>query len=135
MLDDLGLLAALEFLADDITKSGIDTKVTIVGEARRLSPETELVLFRIAQEALRNVWRHSGASRAELTIEFSDTRLVMLISDNGSGFELPQRLGDLASTGKLGLAGMQERARLIGGTLTLQSELGAGTKVVVEVPV
>jgi len=135
VLDDLGLLPALEFLTDEITRFGIDTKVTIVGEARRLSPETELVLFRIAQEALRNIWRHSGASRAELTIEFSDTKLVIVISDNGKGFELPQRLGDLASTGKLGLAGMQERARLVGATLTLQSESGAGTTVTVEVPI
>jgi len=135
VLDDLGLLPALEFLTDEMTRFGIDTKVTIVGEARRLSPETELVLFRIAQEALRNMWRHSGASRAELTIEFSDTKLVMLIRDNGRGFELPQRLGDLASAGKLGLAGMQERARLVGATLTLQSESGAGTTVTVEVPV
>lgn len=135
ILDDLGLLPALESLTDDLTKYGIDTKVRIVGEARRLSPETELVLFRIAQEALRNVWRHSQASRTELAIEFSDTKLVIVISDNGRGFELPQRLGDLASTGKLGLAGMQERARLIGATLTLQSESGAGTKVLVEVPI
>lgn len=135
VLDDLGLLPALEFLTEEMTRFGIDTKVTIVGEARRLSPETELVLFRIAQEALRNVWRHSQASRAEVTIEFSDTKLDIVISDNGRGFELPQRLGDLASTGKLGLAGMQERARLIGATLMLQSESGVGTTVIVEVPV
>jgi len=67
-------------------------------------------------------------------VEFSDTEIVMIIRDNGKGFELPQRLGDLASLGKLGLAGMQERARLAGGTVTLQSELGTGTTVTVEVP-
>ncbi|GAH56910.1 unnamed protein product, partial [marine sediment metagenome] len=55
--------------------------------------------------------------------------------DNGKGFELPERIGDLASSGKLGLAGMQERAQLIGGTLRLQSELGKGTTVTVEVPI
>jgi len=134
ILDDLGLLPALESLADDLTKQGIATNVRIVGEARRNSPEVELALFRIAQEALSNVWRHSQASRAELTLEFSDTKLVMFIRDNGSGFEMPQRLGDLASTGKLGLLGMQERARLIGATLTLQSESRVGTTVTVEVP-
>jgi len=134
ILDDLGLLPALEFLADDLTRSGIDTRVRVVGEARRLSPETELVLFRIVQEALRNVRRHSQASRSEVAIEFSETKTMVSIGDNGRGFELPKRVGDLATTGKLGLAGMQERARLLGGTLTLESQLGAGTKVVVEVP-
>ena len=134
ILDDLGLLPALESLADELTRIGIVTDIKIVGEARRLPAETEVALFRIAQEALRNVWRHSRASRAQLTIEFSDNRLVIVISDNGKGFELPRRLGDLAGTGKLGLAGMQERARLLGATLTLQSEPGAGTTVTVETP-
>jgi len=135
ILDDLGLLPALESLADDLTRQGIVTDVKIIDEVRRLPSEVELALFRIVQEALRNVVRHSQASRAELTIEFSDTKVVMHISDNGKGFELPQRLGDLVTTGKLGLAGMQERAGLIGAKLTLQSELGAGTKVAVEVPI
>lgn len=134
ILDDLGLLPALESLAEDLTAYGIATDIRIVGEARRLPAETELVLFRIAQEALRNVWRHSHASRAELKVEFSDTKLVMDISDNGRGFELPRRLGDLAGAGKLGLAGMQERARLIDATLTLASEPGVGTTVTVEMP-
>jgi len=135
ILDDLGLLPALELLADEMTKRGIATDIGIVGAARRLPSEAELALFRIAQEALRNVWRHSQATRAQLKIEFSDNRLVIVISDNGKGFELPQRLGDLAGTGKLGLAGMQERARLLGGKLTLHSELGKGTTIILEVPV
>jgi two-component system, NarL family, sensor histidine kinase DegS len=56
------------------------------------------------------------------------------ITDNGNGFEAPQKAGDFAKHGKLGLAGMQERATLVGGTLTLDSEVGKGTKVVVEAP-
>jgi len=134
ILDDLGLLPSLEFLAEGMTRYGIATTVGVTGEKRRLPPEAELVLFRIAQEALRNVWQHSQASRAELTLSFSGNRLVVVIADNGRGFELPPRVGDLASIGKLGLAGMQERARLIGGTLTVQSEPGAGTRITVEVP-
>ena len=134
VLDDLGLLAALEFLASDMTKRGIATDLSIVGEAIRLPSEIELLLFRIAQEALRNVWRHSQATTAEVRVEFSNSRILVVIKDNGKGFELPQRVGDLASAGKLGLAGIQERARLIGGTVTVQSKLGAGTTVTVEVP-
>ena len=105
------------------------------GSVHRLPPETELVLFRIAQEALRNVWKHSGASKAWVTVEFGDDKVILSIKDNGKGFELPERIGDLATVGKLGLAGMQERAQLIGGRLTIQSELGKGTTVTAEVPI
>jgi two-component system sensor histidine kinase DegS len=103
--------------------------------ARRLAPEVEVMLFRIAQEAVSNIWRHSHASTAELVIEFSDAVVKLNIQDNGNGFRLPQRVGDLAGLGKLGLAGMHERARLLGGTLTLTSNEGKGTIVTVEVPV
>jgi len=135
VLDDLGLLPALELLADDLEKQGIVTSFKISGEARRLSPEAEVMLFRIAQEATRNIWRHSEASMAELTIEFVDSIVRMSIKDNGRGFSLPQRLSDQAIHGKLGLAGMQERARLLGGTLTLDSRPRKGTTIVVQVRV
>ena len=67
-------------------------------------------------------------------LEFGDDDLKMTVSDNGKGFELPERIGDLASIGKLGLAGMQERARLIGGRLKIQSGFGKGTTITVKVP-
>jgi len=135
VLDDLGLLPALELLADDMEKQGIATDFRVIGEARRLPPEVEVMLFRIAQEAVRNIWRHAQASAAQLDIEFSDSLLRVSIKDDGSGFQLPQSLGDQASLGKLGLVGMQERARLLGGTLMLDSKPGKGTTIVVEVRV
>jgi two-component system sensor histidine kinase DegS len=136
ILDDLGLVPALEWLTSDLTNQfGIAIGMGVLGSVRRFPSETELVLFRIVQEALRNVWKHSKASRAWVTAEFDDDRTTLTVTDNGKGFELPERIGDLASTGKLGLVGMQERAQLIGGTLTLQSKLGEGTTVTVEVPV
>ena len=67
-------------------------------------------------------------------MEFGDDKTVLTITDNGKGFELPERVEDLASAGKLGLAGMQERVQLIGGKLALQSEPGKGTTVAVEIP-
>jgi two-component system sensor histidine kinase DegS len=135
ILDDLGLLPALEWLASDLTDHfGISIGVAVLGAERRFSSEVELLLFRIAQEALRNVWRHSGASRAWVVVEFDEGKTILTIRDNGKGFELPKRVSDLASTGKLGLAGMDERARLLGGSLRLQSELGKGTTATVEVP-
>jgi signal transduction histidine kinase len=135
VLDDLGLLPAIELLADDIEKQGIDTTFRVIGEVRRLPPEAEVMLFRIAQEALRNIWRHAQASAVELAIEFTDSLLSLRIRDNGCGFRLPRSLGDQASLGKLGLVGMQERARLLGGTLVVDSKPGRGTTIVVEIRV
>ncbi len=135
ILDDLGLIAALEWMAESLVKDyGIDAHVEVIGTERSLSDEVELLLFRIAQEALSNIRRHAVASRAWVTVEFGDDKTVLTVEDNGKGFELPERVGDLASSGKLGLVGMQERARLIGGRLRLQSEPGKGTVVIIELP-
>ena len=134
VLDDLGLLPALELLADDLDKRGIATSFKTVGEARRLIPEIEVMLFRIVQEAVSNIWRHSQASTAELVIEFSDALVRLNIGDDGKGFRLPQRVVDMAGLGKLGLTGMHERAKLLGGNLTLTSAQSKGTMVTVEVP-
>ena len=136
VLDDLGLLPALQSLTSDLTEHfGIPIAMGSAGSVRRLSPETELILFRIAQEGLRNVCRHSEASRSWIMLEFSNDKVVLTIKDTGKGFKLPDRVEDLAAVGKLGLAGMQERARLIGGKLTIESELGEGTTVSAEIPI
>jgi len=134
-LDRLGLLPALEWLANDVSSySGIATKVKVIGTERRLPEEVALVLFRITQEGLRTVWRHSGATEAEITVEFTEGKTRITLRDNGKGFSLPDKIGDLARVGKLGLAGMQERAKLIGGTLSIQSEPGKGTAITIELP-
>ncbi|MFC1974706.1 PAS domain S-box protein [Chloroflexota bacterium] len=134
-LDRLGLLPALEWLASDVAEySGITTKVNILGTEHRLPEEMELVLFRIAQEALRNVWRHAEATQAEVLVEFDKNKTRITVSDNGKGFNPPKATGDLAREGRLGLAGMQERARLVNGTLTVQSEPGKGASIAVEIP-
>lgn len=136
VVDDLGLLPGLEWLAGELSRQhGISTGVKVLGEKLRLEPESELALFRIAQEALNNVWKHSRATEAEILLEFAQDRVKMAVSDDGRGFEQSDSIGDLPSRGKLGLAGMQERARLLGGSLTIQSEPGKGTKVNVEIPI
>jgi PAS domain S-box-containing protein len=136
LLDDLGMLPALDWLVSDLEKHfDLTIGMAVLGPERRFSPEVELVLFRVAQEALRNVWKHSGASRAWLTVEFADGRTTLAVTDNGKGFVVPRTMADLANVGKLGLAGMEERARLVGGKLALESEPGKGTTVTVEVPV
>jgi signal transduction histidine kinase len=151
VLDDLGLLPALEWLTANLMEGdGIEAELKVHGDRRRLSPEAELVLFRIVQEALNNVRRHSHASRVVTVVEFGQgragpelllskaegqsRRVRITVDDNGQGFEVPGRTGDLATAGKLGLIGMHERAHLLDGTLTVRSELGKGTTVTVDVP-
>lgn len=135
MLDELGLLASLEWLADDLNlNSGIKTRVEVSGNKRRLPTEVEMVLFRIAQEALRNIEKHSKASRADVSVEFSKGKTKIIISDDGKGFNLSGSLTELPRSGKLGLAGMEERARIAGGKLSVQSEPGKGTVVEIEAP-
>ena len=135
VLDDLGLLPALKWLLIALEEQdGIGANTRILGEPRRLPRDSELALFRIAQEALSNVRKHSHASAVELTLDFRNDSVAMTVADNGNGFELPTATGDLAASGKLGLIGMQERARLLGGTIDMESKPGEGTKVVVSVP-
>jgi signal transduction histidine kinase len=135
-LDRLGLLPALEWLASNVSEfSGITTKVNIIGEERRLPEEEEIALFRITQEALRNVWRHSKARNAEIEVEFNEEKIRIFISDDGQGFEIQNSLSEFTKVGKLGLTGMQERAQLIGGKINVQSQAGKGSIITVELPI
>ncbi|NIN65709.1 MAG: GAF domain-containing protein, partial [Anaerolineae bacterium] len=136
VLDDLGLLPALEWLTANLMEgNGIEAELKVYGDRRRMPSEAELVLFRIVQEALNNVRRHSQASKVVTVVDFGEDSIRITVDDNGQGFELPDRTGDLAAMGKLGLVGMHERAYLLDGTLTMRSEPGKGTTVTVDVPV
>jgi PAS domain S-box-containing protein len=133
VLDDLGLLPALEWLTNDLKEqSGIKAGLKIIGAQRRLAPEAELLLFRIVQEAVNNARRHAEASEVQVTIEFDEGKTSAIISDNGRGFEVPKTLGELSRIGKLGLIGMEERVQLLDGSLMVQSEPRKGTTVVIE---
>ncbi len=133
VLDRLGLVSALETLADELTERKINAQFNVTGPERRLSPDIELVLFRICQEALRNIWKHSNAGIADILLEFKPDQVKLSVTDNGQGFELPEPI-DLAGKGKLGLIGMQERARLIHGNLVIKSKPGSGTTILIEAP-
>ncbi len=109
--------------------------MVVLGPVRRFPHEIELVLFRIAQEALRNMWKHAEGSRAWVTVEFGNAKVVLTVKDDGKGFVLTKGIDYLPFSGKLGLIGIQERAQRIGGKLTLQSKPGKGTTVIVEVPI
>ena len=136
ILDDLGLLPALKELTADLNRqAGLRAEFQVVGAKRRLSSEVELTLFRMAQEALNNVRKHAQANKVAITVEFADSAVQMTVQDDGKGFIPPMLTKRLAAAGKLGFIGMYERARLLGGTLVVDSEPGRGTKVIINVPV
>lgn len=115
LLDDLGLIPAVRSLVKGLQESdGIETELKVLGRERRCPPEVELLLFRIVQEALNNIRKHAHASEAQVVMEFDGDEVRVTIADNGRGFELRGEVDDLPRIGKLGLAGMRERARLPG---------------------
>ncbi|MBN1189982.1 MAG: HAMP domain-containing protein [Dehalococcoidales bacterium] len=135
ILDNLGLIPALKWLASDLTKNyGIAVETQIEGRQRMLPAEIEMTLFRITQEALTNIRKHARAGETLVRIEFAENRVKITIRDNGQGFEIPTRIGDLSALGKLGMIGMQERANLLRGTFSIESKPGEGTTITVEIP-
>jgi PAS domain S-box-containing protein len=135
VLDDLGLLPALHWLVRETEKAyGLSGSLTVTGSIKRFSPEAEVSLFRVVQEGLNNAGKHAGATRVTIQLEFLSDRAVIIVSDDGKGFESPLSLSELTRHGKLGLAGMEERITLLGGRLEINSRTGQGTRVMVEVP-
>lgn len=133
-LEDLGLVTALEMLARELSQnSPMTIDFTQQGRERRLPHETELALYRIAQEALNNVIKHSQATHAELKVRFDYSEIRMEVVDNGSGFDMPRSPTDFASSGHFGLLGIRERADLIGARLEVDAAVGKGTRLKVQV--
>ena len=134
-LEDLGLAPALQMLCREVERAQpITVKFDTIGPVQRLIPEVEMALYRIAQEALSNVSRHAAAATATVRLAFADDGVTLTVQDDGQGFLTPDSPADLAPQGHFGLLGIHERAELIGAHLTLHSELGAGTRLQVEVP-
>ncbi|MEE9198652.1 MAG: PAS domain-containing sensor histidine kinase [Dehalococcoidia bacterium] len=136
ILEDLGLVASIRRLLADVTEgTPMEGRVKVMGEEQRLPPDTELGLFRIAQQALRNVERHAQATRVAVTIAFGEHEARLDVIDNGVGFTRSSGPGDFAVSRQLGLLGMQERAKLLDGSLEIQSSPGHGTRVTVSIPI
>ncbi|MBI2939684.1 MAG: GAF domain-containing sensor histidine kinase [Chloroflexi bacterium] len=136
-LDDLGLASGLRRYAADLSaRSGIAVRVHVDGlllrANGRLPPQVETVLFRIVQEALTNVVKHSRARAASVAIQMEGSDVVAVVADDGQGFDLAT-VGSQPGAG-LGLVGMQERAGLVGGTVRVESAPGQGTRVQVRLP-
>lgn len=134
ILDDLGLLPALQFLAEGVSRrSGLAIDVT-GNTGGRLPPALETALYRVTQEALTNVTRHARARHASVRLERSADEITCRIRDDGRGFDASAAAAPLPGRG-LGLEGIRERVRTLGGQVEIHSSPGTGTELVVRVPV
>ena len=130
-IESLGLVPALNALCKEFTvQQGIRVDFTSDEVPRSIDPDAALGVFRIVQEALRNVKRYSGASEAEVDLQMPGERLEISVRDRGRGFDLSH----LGGNEGLGIRNMEERARLLGGKFEIQSEPGKGTTVAASVP-
>jgi signal transduction histidine kinase len=135
ILDHLGLIPALRWYAE-ARLGEMDIRFTLreTGTSRRLPANTEIALFRVVQEAINNIVRHSNALRAELVFHFTSSHLYVTIADDGKGFNIDQVFATMSPARGLGLLGMRERMDAIGGQLVLHSVPGRGTIVELSVP-
>lgn len=128
-LDDLGLAAATAGQVEQLARGEIVAEFSADGDFSELGDDAQLVVYRVAQEALSNAARHSGADRVEVELErLGSGGVELTVADDGRGFAFDE------SEGGLGIAGMRERALLIGGELTIESRPGRGTTVRLLVP-
>ena len=134
-LDDLGLSAALRWYAGRVQEhASISIRVDITGEETDLDDAVKITIFRIIQESLNNVIKHAQASHVNIRLCFEERNVRIDVWDNGVGFDLDQAQQKSTSRPTLGLAGMEERAALLGGNVSIQSRPGYGTQVEALIP-
>jgi signal transduction histidine kinase len=130
LVDQVGLVTALDSLVDEIERgSELSVEVVTEGAADRLAPDAARAAYRIVQESLRNVVRHSSGRHARVSLTFASTALVLKIQDDGRGFDTNAKQRD-----GLGLASLRERALIVGGKAEIVSRPGHGTTVHVRLP-
>lgn len=130
ILDEAGVVMAIEHLIQERSKGGLKITFDHSNHFERLAPALEVAIFRIVQEALTNATKHSGSPTIEIALNRQGDRVRLAVRDHGSGFRSIR-----ASEGALGLRGIRERARLLGGTVDIDSEPGKGSCVSVEFPI
>lgn len=135
ILDQLGLIAALRDSGKEFAnRTGVSVKLACAPLAKRLPADTELTLYRILQEALRNVEKHAQARRVTVNLAQRDNSVRLTIQDDGVGFDPDHHPAKRKGKGGLGLLGMRERANSVGGTLKVASTPRVGAKIEVRVP-
>ncbi|MHB1639585.1 MAG: sensor histidine kinase [Candidatus Dormibacteria bacterium] len=135
-LDDLGVIPTLRRLVNEYKeREGIEARLSVIGQERRLPPETEGALFRIVKEALVNVRKHAHAGTLDVLINLQPLRVSAVIKDDGEGFDLAAVEARLAREPHFGIISMRERANLEHGQLEVLSQVGRGTEVRVTLPI
>jgi len=134
VLDRFGLIPSLEVLIQELTSKGlINCELIVSGNEIRLKPESELVLFRITQEALNNIRKHAEATSVVVELVFYNNEMDLKISDNGTGFNY-QTPSINPQIGKVGIMGMKERINQCNGTLKINTKPGEGTTIIARLP-
>ncbi len=136
LLDHLGLAAVLRDAKTEFSnRTGVSVKLTCMQPAVRLPADTELAIYRILQEALRNVEKHANARRVTVSLRQQGRFVQLLINDDGKGFSQVHAPGRGADKGGLGLLSMRERASFVGGALKISSNRRAGTEIEALIPI
>jgi len=136
LLDNLGLVPAVRWLAERMNReSQVDTKVSIKGKHRKLHSETGATIFRVIQEALSNIRRHSEATNAMVCFEYKSRSIRVTIEDNGKGFDQRTTLNKLAQNNQLGILSMEQRIKSLNGTFSVQSQPGKGTSITIVIDI
>jgi len=135
MLDDLGLMPTLkQYVQTFEEKSKLSTNLAVMGRELRLPSHTEVTIFRMVQELLNNVQTHAHATHVQVSLDFQDTLVVATVEDDGSGFDVEEIQKAIQQRKGLGLHTIQERAEMLGGEVQIESRIGRGTKVRIEIP-
>lgn len=135
-LDDLGVIPTLRRLVNEYKeREGIEARLSVIGQERRLPPETEGALFRIVKEALVNVRKHARARNLDVLINLQPQRVSAVVKDDGEGFDLAAVEARLSREPHFGIISMRERANLEHGQLEVLSQVGRGTEVRVTLPI
>ena len=135
VLEELGLSAALRWLADNCGREGHPVAAAIADIDSSVPRDAQVIVYRIVQQALTNAARHSDANEVSLRVTRERDRIRFVVEDDGQGFDMSQVVAVGPAHGGLGLATMQERASMVGGSLEVWSAPGKGTRVTLGVPV
>jgi len=135
MLDDLGLVPTLKrYVSGFQEKNKLETQLTVIGKERRLASHTEVTVFRVVQELLNNAHKHGHPSRVQVMLNLEGQMITASVEDDGAGFDVAEVLATASQQRGLGIAAMQERVEMLGGTLAFDSVVGRGTKVTLKLP-
>lgn len=134
-LEDLGLMAAMQYLVNQLVQhEGIEVHFECEGTPEGLPTDMEVAIYRILQEALNNVKKHAEATEVQVLVQFTNRQIILMVQDNGHGFDMPESITDFAGRGSFGVMGLQERAQLFGGKIEVESKRNEGTTIRLIIP-